>query len=199
MMRLCKWAAVFATMGLSACVVVPPAGPSAQALPGSRSTQAQYQFDDGECRSSAIAQAGGRSAAESAQESAVASTVFGTILGAAAGAAIGGNSASAGVGAGVGLLAGALSGVGAAEASYHVNQQRFDQAYLSCMYARGHRVPTNARIARAPAPAPAPRAPSLGVPPDYREPAQAAPAQPAPRYVPPYWRGMPPPDAPPPR
>lgn len=47
----------------------------------------------------------------------------------------------AGVGAGVGLLFGALAGSAASASSGYSVQQRYDSAYLQCMYAKGHQVP----------------------------------------------------------
>ena len=193
---------------LAGCVVLPPSGPSLQALPGSRLSFEQFQFDDAACRQHATAQVGGRGPVEAAQESAAGSAVAGTLIGAAAGAAFGGSSEAAAVGAGFGLLTGALAGLGASESSYYVVQRRYDGAYYACMYARGHRVPVSASYSepnrapaqpRAPAastPAPAPRIatppPDAGVPPPNAPP-------PATTYTPPYWPATPAPNTPPPR
>jgi len=188
-----KMAALGSALLLGGCVVLPPSGPSLQALPGSRASFDQFQFDDAACRQYASAQIGGRSAAENAQESAAASTVAGTAIGALAGAAIGGSSEGAAVGAGIGLLTGALAGLGASESSYYYAQRRFDSAYYQCMYARGHKVPVSSRYAQALRSAPAPRSappPDAAIPP---------PNAPPPVYAPPYWPSTPPPNAPPPR
>jgi hypothetical protein len=168
-------------VALTGCVVLPPAGPSYQALPGSRLSYDQFQVDDAACRQYATAQVGGRSAPESAQESAAASTVAGTI-----GAAFGGSSESAAVGAGIGLLTGAMIGLSTSEASYYAVQGRYDGAYYQCMYARGHRVPVSSRYAetrRAPVAPVAPPADAAVPPPNAPPP--AAP------YVPPYWPSAP--------
>jgi hypothetical protein len=189
------------TVLLAGCVVLPPSGPSLQALPGSRSSFEQFQFDDATCRQYATAQIGGRTPGESAQESAAASAVAGTAIGAAAGAAIGGSSEGAAVGAGIGLLTGAMAGLGASETSYSVAQRRFDSAYYQCMYARGHKVPVSGRYAQAmrAAPARAPAPPAIVTPPpNAAVPPPNAPPPAAP-YVPPYWPSTPPPNAPPPR
>jgi hypothetical protein len=178
-----------AALLLSGCAVLPPSGPSLQALPGSRLSFEQFRIDDAACRQYATAQVGGRGPSEAAQESAAASAVAGTVIGAAVGAAFGGNSEAAAVGAGVGLLTGALAGLGASESSYYAVQRRYDMAYHQCMYARGHRVPVTARYtepARAIA-RPAPVTP----PPDAAVPPPNAPPPPA-TYVPPYWSGAPP-------
>jgi hypothetical protein len=194
-----------AALLLTGCVVMPPAGPSVQALPGSRMTYPQFQLDDAECRQHALAQSGGRGAGEAAQESAAASTIAGTMLGAAAGGAFGGGSEGAAVGAVFGLLTGAMIGTGTAQSTYALAQRSYDGAYYSCMYARGHRVPIVAtysepgrlglsRSAAPPAGAavPPPNAPppsaSAAPPPDAGIPPPNAPPPPtAAPYVPPYW------------
>lgn len=206
MKRLLAFSSAAGALLLAGCVVLPPSGPSLQALPGSRLSFEQFQLDDAGCREHATAQVGGRGPTEAAQESAAGSAVAGTLIGAAAGAAFGGSSEAAAVGAGFGLLTGALSGLSASESSYYLVQRRYDGAYYACMYARGHRVPVSASYAesnrapaqpRAPAaPAPAPRivTPPLdaGVPPPNAPP-------PATTYRPPYWPATPPPNTPPPR
>jgi len=194
MKRTLKFSPVVGALLLAGCVVLPPAGPSVQALPGSRLSFDQFQFDDASCRQYALAQIGGRSSTDAAQESAAASAVAGTAIGAAAGAALGGNSQGAAVGAGIGLLTGAMAGWGASEASYYAAQRRYDGAYYQCMYARGHRVPVYSRYTetgRAP-PAQQPRAP-VTPPPDAAVPPPNAPPPPTVPYAPPYWPGTPPP------
>jgi hypothetical protein len=178
---------------LAGCVVLPPSGPSMQALPGSRLSFDQFQFDDAACRQFATAQVGGRGATEAAQESAAASAVAGTLIGAATGAAFGGSSESAAVGAGFGLLTGALVGMGTSQTSYQVVQSRYDAAYYQCMYARGHRVPVFSRYSEATRALPA-NAPPAPPPPSSSQ--MAAP--PAIVAVPPADAGIPPPNAPPP-
>jgi hypothetical protein len=188
-------------MALAGCVVLPPPGPSMQALPGSRSSFEQFQADDLACRQFATAQIGGRSANESAQESQAGSAIAGTALGAAAGAALGGSSEAAAVGAGIGLLTGAMAGWGSAEASYVAAQRRYDGAYYTCMYARGHQVPVTSRYTEA-ARGQAPQPRGFGPPADAAIPPPNAPPPPpsvATPYVPPHWPSIPPPNAPPPR
>lgn len=194
--------AIFALLGLAACVTVPD-GPSASALPGSRKSFDQFRSDDASCRQFATGQVGG-SAAENANNSAVASAVVGTIVGAAAGAAIGGSSGAAGVGAGVGLLAGSAAGTGAAQTSYYVSQRRYGDAYTQCMYAAGHKVAVPGRLAQAYrgpprwADAPSDYRPPDHRPPTYRPPGYAPPPSVTPPdYLPP--GSIPPPNAPPPR
>ncbi|WP_150623878.1 hypothetical protein [Pandoraea captiosa] len=130
---------VGATAMLAGCVVV-PTGPSLMALPGTGKSFDQFRQDDFNCRQYASGQNGGVDATAAANNSAIGSAVLGTALGAAAGAAIGGGSGAA-IGAGAGLLAGGAVGAGNAQTSAYLTQSRYDQAYIQCMYAAGHRVP----------------------------------------------------------
>ncbi len=186
MKRVLKLSSLAGALALAGCVVLPPAGPSLQALPGSRLSFEQFQMDDAACRQYATAQIGGRSATEAAQESQAASAVAGTAIGAATGAAFGGSSEAAAVGAGIGLLTGAMAGWSSSEASYYAAQRRYDGAYYQCMYARGHRVPVSSRYTEAGRAQPAqPRAP-VGPPADAAIPPPNAPPPPATPYAPPY-------------
>ena len=130
---------VLAPLVLAACTVMPQ-GPSAMVLPGTGKSFAQFQGDDVHCRGYAQAQLGGSSAQQAAADSGVRSAALGTVLGAVAGAAIDGGH-GAGVGAGTGLVFGTLAGTGAADSSAYGMQRRYDDAYLQCMYASGHKVP----------------------------------------------------------
>lgn len=147
---------VAATLALGACAVV-PTGPSVMVLPGTGKSFDQFRYDDGSCRQYAFGQSGGVSTQDAANTAAVGSTVVATALGAAAGAAFGGGEGAA-VGAGVGLLTGAAVGTGTAQTSGYATQQRYDNAYIQCMYAAGHRVPVYGMT-------PAPRARSYYYPP----------------------------------
>lgn len=169
---------------LGACATMPPDGPSRMALPGSGKGFDQFRYDDGVCRQFGMEQSGSVKAA--AQESAVTSAAVGTVVGGLLGAAIGGHQGAA-VGAGSGLLLGTVTGAATAADSYDSAQQRYDNAYTQCMYAKGHKVavsaslarqqgkplPANTRAAVTPPPPPPPGyrgAPlSSSVPPDYRE------------------------------
>lgn len=127
---------LFAVAG---CAVAPK-GPSILALPGSGKSFETFQIDDSTCRGYATAQIGGADANKASTDSAVRSAALGTIIGAAAGAAIGGHR-GVGAGAGTGLLFGSVAGAGAGEASARGSQRSFDNAYVQCMYAKGHHVP----------------------------------------------------------
>jgi len=134
---------------LSACATM-PTGPRVMALPGAGKSFDEFRSDDAVCRQFAYEQVGGVSGQQAAQESAVKSAVVGTALGAAAGAAIGSASgqmgAGAAIGAGSGLILGSVVGSGYASGSYYDAQQRYDNAYLQCMYSKGNRVPINGRL-----------------------------------------------------
>jgi hypothetical protein len=152
--------AAIGLLGLSACAVV-PTGPSVMALPGTGKTFDQFRVDDGNCRAFANQQTGGVDANTAATNSGVGSAVVGTALGAAAGAAFGGGSGAA-IGAGAGLLAGSAFGVGAAQQSGYNVQQRYDYAYLQCMYAAGDKVPVRGGMRSVQPSAGAYAAPSAG-------------------------------------
>lgn len=199
----------------SGCATI-PSGPSTMALPGTGRSFEAFRADDDLCRRHASDRVDGRSASRAAQDSVAAGAIAGAAIGALAGAALGG-SQGAGVGAGTGLLVGTAVGGGhAAESGWSV-QRRYDNAYVQCMYARGHKVPvlagswpatvTSSAPARTVAPLPPgvpvpppglpPPPPPAGSAPPATPPAAAPPAAvppaAAPRAVPP-----PPPGAPPP-
>jgi len=146
MLRGKEITALAAALTLGACAVAPPTGPTVMALPAKDKSFEAFQQDDMTCRQYAAVQTGGVSPTEAANQSAISSAAIGTVLGAAAGAAIGaaaGNPAmGAAIGAGSGLFLGGASGVGAAGYSATALQQRYDMAYVQCMYAKGESVPT---------------------------------------------------------
>jgi len=166
---------------LAACASYPPDGPSVMALPGSGQSFTKFRDDDEACRTYANQAIGGATPATTAVNSGVASAAVGTLVGAAVGAAIDGSSGAA-VGAGVGLLAGSVGGVAASNASAYTLQQRYDQSYIQCMYARGQKVPLVGGFA---------------APEGYATRPAAAPLSPLPEPPPPPF-GAPPPPPPPP-
>ncbi|MGZ4999397.1 MAG: hypothetical protein ACXV7F_03785 [Methylomonas sp.] len=128
-----------------------PEGPSVMVLPGTGLSFEQFRNDDSVCRQYAAWQVGGATANQAAVSSGAATAAAGTALGAAAGAAIaGGTGAAVGsgaaIGAGTGLVGGGLVGTGMAQSSGDATQQRYDIAYIQCMYAKGHRVPVSGRF-----------------------------------------------------
>lgn len=130
---------------LGACTVM-PTGPSMLVLPGTGRSMDSFRYDDNECRQYAYAQVGGTTTQQAANQAAVGSAVLGTAVGAVAGAAIGGSQGAA-VGAGVGLVGGSAVGTSSAYASGYGTQRQYDNAYIQCMYAKGHRVPVPANMA----------------------------------------------------
>jgi len=159
------------TVLLGACTVM-PSGPSVMVLPGTGQSIERFRDDDAACRQFAFIQIGGKTAQAAANESAVSSAAVGTAVGAVAGAAIGGNAQGAAVGAGTGLLVGSAVGSDAARASGYGTQRQYDNAYIQCMYAKGHRVPVPGNVS-------------------YSKPVKAAEAG-----IPPPPPGMPPPPPP---
>jgi hypothetical protein len=157
---------------LTACVSM-PTGPSVMVLPGSSVGFDQFRADDAMCRSWAGQQVGA-GPAEGANRNTAAGAAAGTALGAAAGAAMGaaaGNpAAGAAAGAGGGLLLGSASGAARGDWAASELQQRYDQAYMQCMYAKGNQIPVwgaAPRQSTAPSASPrlAPPAPPAGPPP----------------------------------
>jgi hypothetical protein len=136
----------FAAIFLGACTVI-PTGPSVMTLPGTGLSIERFRDDDTVCRQYAFQQIGGKTAEQASRESAVSSAAVGTAVGALAGAAIGGDSRGAAVGAGAGLLMGSAVGSDSARASGIGSQRQYDNAYIQCMYAKGHRVPVPANMA----------------------------------------------------
>jgi uncharacterized protein YcfJ len=114
-------------------------------LPSSSQSFDQFRNDDAICRQFADTRLGGATANGAAAESEVGSAVVGTLLGAALGAAVGGGRGAA-IGAGSGLVAGSVMGLGASGSSMNSTQQRYDGAYMQCMYAKGHQVPVSGHI-----------------------------------------------------
>lgn len=129
---------------LGACTVMPTA-PRVMVLPGTGLSIERFRSDDFVCRDFAHTQVGGQTAQQAAGQAAVGSAVVGTAIGAVAGAAIGGSQGAA-VGAGTGLLVGSAVGTDAARSSGYGSQRHYDNAYIQCMYAKGHRVPVPGNV-----------------------------------------------------
>ena len=132
---------------VTGCVSLPN-GPSVMTLPGSGMSFEQFRNDDAICQQYAFYQVGGTTANQAAMNSGVTSAAVGTAIGAATGAAIGGGQGAA-IGAGTGLAAGSIAGTGAASSSMYEAQQRYDTAYIQCMYAKGHQVPVSGQFSGA--------------------------------------------------
>ncbi len=143
-------------LGLVACTVPPPSGPSVMALPPQGKTLEVFQEDDFLCRGYANHQIGGADPARAGQQAALGSAALGTAAGAGLGMALGSLSGAMGAGAAVGgatgLLMGSAIGANNAQASAGNLQQRYDIAYTQCMYSRGNAVQSAPAIV-SPAPA----------------------------------------------
>ena len=161
MSKLLRISPFAALLSLAACTTI-PTGPSVMVMPGTGKSFDQFRADDASCRQFALGQTGGVTANEMAVDSGVKSAAVGAAIGALAGAAMGGHQ-GAGVGAGVGLLAGSAVGANAGHVSGYGSQQRYDNAYVQCMYAKGERVPVSGRMTSAPARAVNPPPPPPGV------------------------------------
>ncbi|BBL57334.1 hypothetical protein [Methylomonas koyamae] len=132
-----------------------PNGPSVMALPGSGMSFEQFRQDDYLCQQYAAGQVGATPNQASA-DSQIGSAAVGTAVGAAAGAALGGGGGAA-IGAGTGLMAGTIAGSGEARRAGYATQQNYDNAYVQCMYGKGHRVPVSGEFSyQSPAPSNAP-------------------------------------------
>ena len=154
-----------------------PSGPSVLVLPGSYRNLDDFRADEAECRQYAAQQLGGIS-----DDPAVRNAAIATAVGAVAGAAIGGRQ-GAGVGAGAGLVVGSAMGAESSNRFTYDSQRQYDNAYIQCMYAKGHRVPVPASLAQrlrqadepvsaANIPPPPPYAPPKSIPPDYVAPSR---------------------------
>jgi len=133
-----------ALLAATGCVSLPNS-PGVMVLPGAGMPFDQFRNDDVVCRQYAYFQVGGTTPKQAAVESGVTSAAVGTALGAATGAALGGGRGAA-IGAGTGLLAGSVVGSGAASSSMRGSQERYDIAYIQCMYAKGHQVPVSGQF-----------------------------------------------------
>jgi len=188
------WALGALVLSVIGCVTV-PSGPTVMVLPGSGKDFASFQADDQTCRGFAVQQTG-MSPEQAQVDSAVRSGMIGTAVGAAAGALVGAAGhdpgAGAAIGAGTGLVYGTAAGAAAGEGARAALQQRYDNAYVQCMYASGHQVPVaDASPAPPPVTRTAPRPPHVPPPPGSAPLRSAAPGS---SFRPP----PPPPGAPPP-
>ena len=181
-----KRTVIAAAVALAGCATPPPSGPSMLVLPGTGKSFDLFRADEMDCRGYAHNFVGGKTTEKAAQDAAVKSAVVGTAVGTAVGAAVGGHQGAA-VGAGVGLAGGALAGNDYSAHASGSLQRRYDNAYIQCMYAKGHKVPVSGRFeyraassstsssapsaqqgARQPPPPPPAGTPPPEPPPDYK-------------------------------
>ena len=149
---------LIAALTLSACATV-PTGPSVRVLPGPGKPFEVFQSDDAACRQWANQQAGA-DASENANKTLAGGAAVGAVLGGVLGAAIGSGHGHGGAGLGIGAASGAIVGTAAAsgpaqEARWEV-QKRYDNAYMQCMYSKGHQVPGAGDPSRQAVPPPPP-------------------------------------------
>ena len=146
-----------AVLVLSACVTM-PTGPSVMVLPSAGKSFEVFQSEDLACRNWAALQTGATPAGVVNQNltgGAAIGALMGAGLGAAIGAASGNAGAGAAIGAGSGLIGGTAVASGPAYAAGWDVQQRYDNAYQQCMYAKGNQIPGVLRASR----------PSVSIPP----------------------------------
>ena len=177
MPHLTRTLALLGIASLAACTTM-PSGPNVMVLPGGGKTFDQFRADDFGCRQYAQSQLGGATPEAVMGDSGVRSAALGTVLGAVAGAALNGSHGAA-VGAGTGLAFGGLAGTGTGQASGYGQQRRYDYAYMQCMYAQGHRVPSAGGYASDRRMAPAYSSPG------YTSPGYSSPSYPSPPPPPP--------------
>ncbi|WKJ91381.1 hypothetical protein QZJ86_04420 [Methylomonas montana] len=143
MKKTTQFAGLCATLALTGCAHM-PSGPSVMALPGTGLSFEQFRQDDYLCQQYATGQVGATPNQASA-DSQLGSAVVGSAVGAAAGAALGGGGGAA-IGAGTGLVAGTIVGSGESRRAGQATQQGYDNAYVQCMYGKGHRVPVSGQF-----------------------------------------------------
>jgi len=160
---------LWAVLLLSACTTM-PTGPGVLVLPSPGKSLQDFQVEDMICRQWAGQQIG-MSPQDIAAENTVKGAAVGTAIGAGAGALLGSASGDAGsgaaIGAGAGLLMGTAAGASSGQAYGWEAQERYDYAYVQCMYAKGNQIPGQVhryRIRKVPA-----TPDRYSVPPDYRE------------------------------
>ena len=160
-------AAIAVALLVSGCVTM-PVGPSVLVLPGPGKSFENFQTDDYVCRRWAEQQIG-MTAQETANENTVTGAAVGTAIGAGTGALLGAATGHAGagaaIGAGSGLLVGTAAGAGSGQEYGWQAQQRYDYAYVQCMYSKGNEVPGTVHQYRIRRSYPPP--PPSSVPPDY--------------------------------
>lgn len=146
MKTLTRIACIGVALAVTGCATTPN-GPSNMALPGTGKDFNLFRADDLSCRDFALGQIGSKTVNQQYNQSLAATTAVGTVIGAALGAAAGGGEGAA-IGAGVGALSGGAIGADTAATSGDNAQQKYDNAYLQCMYAAGHKIPVPASMAK---------------------------------------------------
>jgi len=177
MMKAKLLASITAVVLLGGCVQQPP-GPTVAVMPAPYKPFEVFQQDQAICMAYGNQMTNGQ--AQAANTQSVGTAAVGTVLGAGLGAAIGGGTGAA-IGAASGALGGTVVAAGPANSAQGSLQQRYDIAYLQCMYAKGNQVPG---FAAPGAPPPPPPPPNYAAP-NYAAPNYAAPNSPPPPPLPP--------------
>jgi len=164
--RIQRYMLLVVMIVLSGCVTM-PTGPSVLVLPAPGKTIEKFYAEDMACRQWA-GERTGMSAQDTANQNVASGAAVGTVIGAGAGALIGAASGHVGegaaIGAGTGLLVGSASGANAGQFYGGEVQQRYDYAYVQCMYAKGNQIPGRVGRYRLRTVSPPDR---HSVPPDY--------------------------------
>jgi uncharacterized protein YcfJ len=125
---------------LGACSTL-PSGPSVAVMPAPNKPFEVFQHDDLVCRDYASRSLGVNPATQE-QNQVASGAVAGAAVGAVAGAVLsGGDGEDIAQGAGAGMIAGTAMGADRARHDSYQLQQRYDIAYMQCMYSKGNQVP----------------------------------------------------------
>ena len=146
-----KATAIVVLASLGGCVSQ-PIGPTITVLPAPNKPFDIFAAEDAYCRDFARMQIAG--APDQANSQVVGSAIIGTLLGAGLGAALGGGRGAA-IGAASGTLIGTGTGSSGGAWAQMTVQQRYNVAYMQCMYAKGNQVPGYTVVGTLPPP-PAP-------------------------------------------
>ncbi|HEX7969756.1 MAG TPA: glycine zipper family protein, partial [Stellaceae bacterium] len=144
-----KAQAVIAALALLGGCVSPPIGPTVAVLPAPGKPLEKFAEEDAYCREYARQQVA--LVPEQVDSQLIGSAVVGTLLGAGLGAAVG-RGPGAAFGAATGTLIGTGMASGNAAWAQMTIQQRYDVAYMQCMYAKGNQVPGYTVVGTAPPP-----------------------------------------------
>lgn len=167
--RIQRYMALLVVTVLSGCATL-PTGPSVLVLPAPGKTIEQFHSEDLGCRQWA-GEITGISAQDTVTKNTVSGAAVGTMVGAGAGALLGAATGRVGegaaLGAGAGLLVGTASGANAGQVYGWEAQQRYDYAYVQCMYAKGNQIPNRVGRYRIRNVSPRSLPDRYSVPPDY--------------------------------
>ena len=191
-------AAVLALIGLSACATA-PMSPSLVTLPGTGRSFDQFRADDYNCRLYGEVQIGLRTAQSAAAAAMTVGTASGAPGGMSSSAFVGGGQVAAGA-VQAGPPPGVIPSSNLPAGTSYAAQQRYDNAYVQCMYASGNRVPVydsgprpaSVATQRPNIPQP-PAGPPPAPPPGVAKPAPTGPAAATPPLPPPGPAPAPPP------